>query len=95
MLGRTILTNATVQMSLLAFFVWGTGTLKSFALTLTIGLILGTYSTIYIALPVTEWLDKVLFSRLGGGGKGGSPRGSKGGRKPRGSREKSASVSAD
>jgi preprotein translocase subunit SecF len=95
MLGRTILTNATVQMSLLAFFVWGTGTLKAFALTLTIGLILGTYSTIYIALPVTEWLDKVLFSRLGGGRKGGSPRGSKGGRKPRESREKSESVSAD
>jgi len=99
MLGRTILTNATVQMSLLAFFVWGTGTLKAFALTLTIGLILGTYSTIYIALPVTEWLDKVLFSRLGGGGKGGGrsgrPKSSKSGKKPRESKEKSESVSAD
>jgi len=67
MLGRTLLTNATVQMSVLAFFVWGTGTLKNFALTLTIGMFLGTYSTIYIALPVTEWFDKVLFQRLGGG----------------------------
>ena len=67
MLGRTILTNATVQMSLLAFFIWGTGTLKNFALTLTIGLLMGTYSTIYIALPVTEWFDKVLFQRLRGG----------------------------
>jgi preprotein translocase subunit SecF len=75
MLGRTILTNATVQMSLLAYFVWGTGTLKSFALTLTIGLIFGTYSTIYIALPVTEWLDRVLFSRLGQGGQGGGSAG--------------------
>jgi preprotein translocase subunit SecF len=65
MLGRTILTNATVQMTLLAFFIWGTGTLKTFALTLTIGMLFGTYSTIYIALPVTEWLDKVLFSKIG------------------------------
>jgi preprotein translocase subunit SecF len=79
MLGRTILTTATVQMSMITFFVWGTGTLKNFALSLTIGLIFGTYSTIYIALPVTEWLDKRLFSRLGGGvsgskGKSGRPK---------------------
>jgi preprotein translocase subunit SecF len=81
MLGRTLLTNATVQMSIMAFFIWGTGTLKNFALTLTIGMILGTYSTIYIALPVTEWFDKALFSRLrGGGGSRGS--GKKGSKKP-------------
>jgi preprotein translocase subunit SecF len=67
MLGRTILTNGCVQMCLLAFFVWGTGTLKDFALTLTIGMVLGTYSTIYIALPVTEALDRWFFSKLGRG----------------------------
>jgi len=72
MLGRTLLTNATVQISVLAFFVWGTGTLKEFALSLTIGMVLGTYSSIYVALPVTEWLDRVLFQKLaaGGGNKG-------------------------
>jgi preprotein translocase subunit SecF len=68
MLGRTILTNGCVQMCLLAFFVWGTGTLKDFALTLTIGMVLGTYSTIYIALPLTESLDRWFFSKIGGGG---------------------------
>jgi len=78
MLGRTILTTATVQMSMITFFVWGTGTLKNFALSLTIGLIFGTYSTIYIALPVTEWLDKRLFSRLGGGGVAGGSKGKSG-----------------
>jgi preprotein translocase subunit SecF len=92
MLGRTILTTLTVQMSLLAFFFWGTGTLKSFALTLTIGLIFGTYSTIYIALPVTDWLDTVLFSRVGKGPPKG-PSGSSGG-KSRESR-KSEPVSVD
>lgn len=69
MLGRTLLTNSTVQMTILAFFIWGTGQLKDFALTLTIGMVLGTYSTIYIALPVTEWLDRVIFARIGSGQK--------------------------
>jgi preprotein translocase subunit SecF len=73
MLGRTLLTNATVQISLLAFFIWGTGTLKDFALSLTIGMILGTYSTIYVALPLTEWLDRVVFARVGAQGKRSRP----------------------
>jgi preprotein translocase subunit SecF len=78
MLGRTILTTGTVQMSLLAFFIWGTGTLKNFAFALTVGFMFGIYSTIYIALPVTEWLDKVLFSRMGGGGPATGAKGSRG-----------------
>jgi preprotein translocase subunit SecF len=90
MLGRTILTTLTVQLSLLAFFFWGTGTLKSFALTLTIGLAFGTYSTIYIALPLTEYLDKALFSRIGKKGASGKPGG-----KPRESRQKSEPVTVD
>jgi preprotein translocase subunit SecF len=91
MLGRTILTTLTVQLSMITFFVWGTGTLKSFALTLTIGLAFGTYSTIYIALPVTEWFDKLLFSRMGKKG----PSGGKSGGKSRGSLAKSEPVTAD
>ena len=88
MLGRTILTTLTVQLSVLGLFFWGTGTLKSFALTLTIGLLFGTYSTIYIALPITEWLDRLLFSRIGKGG------GASGG-KARESRAKTEPVPAD
>jgi preprotein translocase subunit SecF len=64
MLGRTMITNGTVVFSLLAFFVWGTGTLKDFALTLVIGVVAGTYSSIYIALPLTEVLDKLFFSKI-------------------------------
>lgn len=64
MLGRTILTSSTVVMSMLAFFIWGTGTLKDFSLSLIIGVILGTYSSIYVALPLTEWLDRRFFSKM-------------------------------
>ncbi len=70
MLSRTVLTSGTTIFSLVCFFIWGTGTLKDFALTLIIGLVLGTYSSIYIALPLTEWLDRKFFSHVGARKKG-------------------------
>lgn len=65
MFSRTILTSLTVMINVCAFFVWGTGTLKEFAFTLMVGLSLGTYSSIYIALPFTYWLERVLFAKMG------------------------------
>jgi preprotein translocase subunit SecF len=65
MLGRTILASGTTVFSLMSFFFFGTGTLKDFALTLVLGIVLGTYSSIFVALPLTEWLDRKYF-----GGKG-------------------------
>jgi len=64
MLSRTILTSSTVIMVLLCFFIWGTGTLRDFALTLIIGMVLGVYSSIYVALPLTEYLDRKFFSTV-------------------------------
>lgn len=64
MLSRTVLTSMTTIVSMVAFFYWGTGTLKDFAFTLIIGLVLGTYSSVYVALPLTEWLDRRLFAKL-------------------------------
>ncbi len=64
MLSRTILTSGTTIISLLAFFVWGTGTLKEFAMTLIIGMVLGTYSSIYVALPLVAFLDRKVFSKV-------------------------------
>jgi preprotein translocase subunit SecF len=31
---------------------------------LIIGLVLGTYSSIYIALPLTEWFDRRFFAKM-------------------------------
>lgn len=64
MLSRTVLTSSTTIFSLVAFFFWGTGTLKDFAFTLIVGLILGTYSSVYIALPLTHWLDNKFFAKM-------------------------------
>lgn len=64
MLSRTVLTSATTILSMMAFFYWGTGALQDFAFTLVVGLVLGTYSSIYIALPLTHWLDRRFFSKM-------------------------------
>jgi preprotein translocase subunit SecF len=65
MMSRTVLTTFTTLLSLFAFFIWGTGALKDFALTLIIGMIFGVYSSIYVALPLTEWFDRKFFVHLG------------------------------
>ncbi|HXK16431.1 MAG TPA: protein translocase subunit SecF [Polyangiaceae bacterium] len=65
MLGRTILTASTVLFSLQGLFIWGTGELKDFALALTIGVVLGMYSSIYVALPLTEWFETRFFAKVG------------------------------
>jgi preprotein translocase subunit SecF len=65
MLGRTILTACTVLFSLQGLFIWGTGELKDFALALTIGVVLGMYSSIYVALPLTEWFETRFFAKMG------------------------------
>jgi preprotein translocase subunit SecF len=62
-LSRTILTSLVTGMSVLPFLYWGTPVIKDFALALLIGITAGTYSSIYIAAPFTEWMDKKLFSK--------------------------------
>jgi preprotein translocase subunit SecF len=62
MFGRTVITNLTVGLSLLAFLWFGTQVIKDFAFAMLIGGIVGTYSSIYIAAPVTEWVDRKFFA---------------------------------
>jgi preprotein translocase subunit SecF len=57
-LSRTILTSGATMLSVLAFFIWGTGVIKDFALAMVVGIIAGTYSSIYVAAPLTEWIDE-------------------------------------
>ncbi len=57
-LGRTILTSGTVMMVVLILFFFGGPVIHDFAFTLIIGLISGTYSTIYVASPVVLFWNK-------------------------------------
>ncbi|HEU4412657.1 MAG TPA: protein translocase subunit SecF [Polyangiaceae bacterium] len=65
-LSRTILTSGTVMLSMLPF-LWGTGAIKDFSLAMVIGVLAGTYSSIYVAAPFTEWVDRRFFAGDGGG----------------------------
>jgi preprotein translocase subunit SecF len=38
--------------------VWGTGVIRDFAFAMIIGIFAGTYSSIYVAAPLTEWIDR-------------------------------------
>ena len=43
---------------LLALFIWGGGVIHNFALALLIGVVVGTYSSIFIASPIVVWARK-------------------------------------
>jgi preprotein translocase subunit SecF len=64
-LSRTVLTSGATMLSVLAFFIWGTGVIKDFALAMVVGIIAGTYSSIYVAAPFTEWIDNKMSKSKG------------------------------
>ena len=51
-LSRTLLTSLTTLMACLSLFVFGGGAIFDFALCMLIGVLVGTYSSIFIATPV-------------------------------------------
>jgi preprotein translocase subunit SecF len=58
-LSRTIITSGTVLIVLIVLFVFGGEVTRGFAFTLIIGVIIGTYSSIYIASAlVIEWVNR-------------------------------------
>jgi SecD/SecF fusion protein len=55
-LGRTVLTSFTVLMVVLILYIFGGQAVHGFAFALIIGVLTGTYSSIYVAAPVLLWL---------------------------------------
>jgi preprotein translocase subunit SecF len=63
-LGRTILTSGTVMMVVLILFFFGGPVIHDFTSALVVGLISGTYSTVYVASPVVLfWHNQVTLKR--------------------------------
>jgi len=55
-LSRTIITSGTVMLTLVALLVFGGAVIREFAMAMTVGIIAGTYSSIFIAAPILlEW----------------------------------------
>ena len=57
-LRRTLLTSVSTLLTVLAMFVLGGEALRDFSLALLVGIVFGTYSSIYIASPVMMLLHK-------------------------------------
>ncbi len=57
-LSRTVITGITVLLVLVVFFFMGGGTLHNFAFTMIFGVLIGTYSSIFVAAPCYIWLYK-------------------------------------
>ena len=56
-LSRTITTSLTTLLALISIFVLGGEILRGFALAMIIGVIIGTYSSIFVASPILKYLN--------------------------------------
>ncbi len=62
-LSRTILTASVTAVSLIGLIVFGVGTIQDFAIAMLVGLVSGTYSTIYVASPIAVFVSAQLDKR--------------------------------
>jgi preprotein translocase subunit SecF len=62
MLVRTILTSSTVFATTLIMNIFGTGLVKNFAFAMNIGVIVGTYSSIFLATPIFMWISRRWYT---------------------------------
>ena len=61
-LTRTLISNGTTFLSVLGLFLFGGEVLRGFGFTMVIGILVGTYSTLFIAVPFVDW----WYGRTGG-----------------------------
>ena len=57
-LSRTLLTSLTTLFTCVSIWVFGTGVLRTFAFALTLGVVAGTYSTLFVASPMVIYLNQ-------------------------------------
>ncbi len=62
-LSRTILTSGVTALSLVGLLIFGVGEIWDFAMAMLVGIVVGTYSSVYIASPLTIWIDQRAAAR--------------------------------
>ncbi|MEM8919623.1 MAG: protein translocase subunit SecF [Pseudomonadota bacterium] len=55
-LARTVMTSLTMLVALLALIVWGPDVIFGFSVAMFLGVVIGTYSSVYMAAPILIWL---------------------------------------
>lgn len=63
MLRRTLMTSFTTLLVLLALYLFGGAVIHDFAFTLLFGVVVGTYSSIFVAAPVLLFMEKWYLNR--------------------------------
>lgn len=66
--GRTLLTSVATALSLIGLVIFGVGTIFDFAVAMLVGIVSGTYSTWFIAAPMTIWLEERAARKKARGG---------------------------
>ena len=56
-LSRTVITSLTTMMVVVILFIWGGEVINRFAFALIVGVIIGTYSSIFVASPVMLYFE--------------------------------------
>jgi preprotein translocase subunit SecF len=64
-LARTLLTSFVTALSLVGLLIFGVGEIWDFAMAMLVGILVGTYSSVYIASPLVIWLDERAAAREG------------------------------
>ena len=64
-LGRTIITSLTTLLAVFALYIFTSGSIKDFALALIVGIVSGTYSTIFIATSFVRFWDHMKHRKSG------------------------------
>jgi SecD/SecF fusion protein len=67
-LSRTILTGITTLMALTALYLWGGEVISSFTIAMIFGILIGTYSSIFVAGPLLILFNLRPASETKGGG---------------------------
>ena len=68
-ISRTIITHGSTQMMVLSMLLFGGATLHYFAMALTIGILFGIYSSVFVAAAIAMWLGIQREDLIKGGSK--------------------------
>jgi preprotein translocase subunit SecF len=62
-LSRTFITSGTTLLVVLTLYIFGGDVINTFAFVLLVGILIGTYSSIFVASPVALWVNRLLIAR--------------------------------
>jgi preprotein translocase subunit SecF len=72
-ISRTIITHGSTLMMVLSMLIFGGATLHYFAIALTIGILFGIYSSVFVAAAIVMWLGVTREDLVKSGPKAGDP----------------------